>query len=102
MEDDKETTFSLEGFSKIMDLRTIPKQDSNSWFNLFPDNPTFLTSSTFAWPNGNELRLLAHLAASDPLSLFHSTEFDGEGVSPQQFISGMARGFSPPGSIHLL
>jgi hypothetical protein len=102
MEDDKEIDVLLKRFSKIMDSENDTEQDSNSWFNLF--RQSYISDEpTFAWPNGNELRLFGlNLAASDPLSLFHSTEFDGEGnLFPSNLSVAWLGASALLGSIHL-
>jgi hypothetical protein len=77
-EDDKEIELRIQRGLTLMDLEDEP--DMAEWHRLFKESFTSTDSRVQSTSIGAEIRELGlNLAASDPLELFDSTEFDGEG-----------------------
>jgi hypothetical protein len=102
IEDDKAIDVLLKRGIKMMESANDTDQDSNSWFHLFEQSYTS-EEPQFIMPNGDEIRLFGlNLAASDPLSLFDSSEFDGEGnLFPSNLSVAWLGASALLGSIHL-
>jgi hypothetical protein len=98
---DKEIDIHLQ---RALTMMTINKAaESEDWFNLFKLSYTFLDPKFTDPGKGDGIRDFGlNLAASDPLVLFDSTKFDGEGnLFPSKLAHAWLGATALHGSIHL-
>jgi hypothetical protein len=98
---DKEINIHLQICLTMMTLNKAA--ESEHWFNLFELLYTSLDPEFTDPGKGNDIRdFVLNLAANDPLVLFDSTKFDGEGnLFPSKLVHAWLGATALHGSIHL-
>jgi hypothetical protein len=98
---DKEIDIHLQRALTMMNIDT--EAVSKDWFNLFELSYTSLDPKFTEPGKGDDIREFGlNLAASDPLVLFDSTEFDGKGnLFPSKLAHAWLGATAVHGSIHL-
>jgi hypothetical protein len=98
---EKETDIHLQRGLKMMTLDKAAELED--WFTLFKQSYTSLDPKFTDPSKGDEIRDFGlNLMASDPLVLFNSPKFDGEGnVFPSQLAHAWLGATALHGSIHL-